>query len=88
MDTKALIASLTLAEGKIHKAKLKALKKAENAILRKVKTRFFNQGLAGDYTLIGRYATATYFKKLGEGQKVDFVTLRDTGEFYKSLYLL
>ena len=55
-------------------------------ILRSVKLRLF-RGKDGDLKMIGDYAPSTIARKKKKGQITKYVNLRDTGNWYKDLFL-
>lgn len=71
----------------VEKAKQAVLKK-QGFILGTVKSRLFNKGVDGDNKEITpSYKNQTIEIKKSKNQRVSHVTLRDTGEFYNSLFI-
>lgn len=56
-------------------------------IIGQFKLRLYNKGTDGEGKLIGNYTKKTIESKKKKGQKTSFVTLKDTGDFYGSLFL-
>ena len=71
----------------VEKAK-KAILDKQGLILGKAKLRLFNFGVDGDNSKITpEYRHSTVQIKAGQGQRTSHVTLRDTGEFYSSMFI-
>jgi phage gpG-like protein len=63
----------------------KAIKKNQGQILTMVKLRLFNRGIDGSGSKITpEYAPETIKIKKGKGQRKSHVTLRDSGNLYRS----
>lgn len=61
------------------------IEKDKNYILGRLKRRLYNYGLDGSNSPIGEYAESTKKSKESKGQQSKFVTLRDTGAWYRSI---
>ena len=62
--------------------------KNQGALLSSVKLRFYQKGLDGNLKLIGTYASSTIErKKKSSFSRTRFVTLRDSGDWYNSLFV-
>ncbi|RLA04915.1 MAG: hypothetical protein DRQ47_02485 [Gammaproteobacteria bacterium] len=62
------------------------IKRNEGKILTMIKLRLYQTGIDGDGNLIGNYSSYTKKRKKDKGQPAAHITLRDTGEFYSSLF--
>lgn len=61
------------------------IKKDKNYILGRLKRRLYTQGLDSANSRIGYYKNLTKLFKKAKGQQSAFVTLLDTGAWYKSM---
>ena len=57
------------------------------SVLRSVKQRFLQKGIDGYGNKLGTYSSATIRRKKKKGQITSHVTLRDSGQWYESLFL-
>ena len=64
-----------------------AIKQNEGKIIGMVKLRLFNTGIDGSGKLIGHYTQLSKDLKKLSGQRSSFITLRDTGNWYRSMFL-
>lgn len=65
----------------------KEILKKKGVILGTVKLRFYQRGISGDGGSLGTYHPSTIKRKRAKGQIASHVTLRDTGDWYKDLFL-
>ncbi len=65
----------------------KVIEDKQGWLLKDYKLRLFNKGENADGSLIGLYEPSTIRHKKYKGQRSSFVTLRDTGDFYRGMYL-
>lgn len=64
------------------------IEKNSGKILSTIKLRLFRTGVAGDgQKITPEYSPITVTRKKGKGQISSHVTLRDTGEWYRSFYI-
>jgi len=61
--------------------------KYERYLIQNVQNRLYNQGIGGGRTKLGEYKAATKAKKILKGRKIDFVTLKNEGDWYKAMYI-
>jgi len=61
--------------------------KNEGKLLSTIKLRLFQKSLDGDYNFLGTYALMTKKRKKAKGQISNRVTLRDTGDWYNSMFI-
>lgn len=59
----------------------------EGNILGTIKARLFGKGLDANLQSLGTYLESTIKNKRSKGQRAAFVTLRDTGDFYKGMFI-
>lgn len=64
-----------------------AIKSKQSQILSTLRTRLYQKGIDGTGKLIGQYTPNTVKIKRKKNQKASFITLRDTGTFYGSMFL-
>ena len=71
----------------INKIAEQAIKEKESKILGTIKTRLYQTGIDGKGRSIGQYSERTKVIKQKKGQRTSFITLRDSGDFYNSMFL-
>jgi len=59
----------------------------KGALLSTLKLRLFQKSLDGNYNFLGTYAPMTKRRKKKKGQISNRVTLRDTGDWYNSMFV-
>jgi hypothetical protein len=87
MQIDEYIYSLKKIRDRVDKIAEAAIKSKRAAILTTVRTRLYQKGLDGTGKLIGEYTPNTVKIKRKKNQKTSFITLRDTGTFYGSMFL-
>jgi len=63
------------------------IKKNQGKILTMIKLRLYNTGIDGAGNQIGQYYYQTIKEKKAKGQRSSFVTLRDSGDWYRAMYV-
>ena len=61
--------------------------KNKGSLLSTLKLRLFQKSLDGNYNFLGTYAPVTKKNKKNKGQISNRVTLRDTGDWYNSMFV-
>ena len=61
--------------------------KNKGILLSTIKLRLFQKSLDGNYNFLGTYAPMTKKRKKNKGQISNRVTLRDTGDWYNSMFI-
>lgn len=87
MEIDAYIYSLKKIRDNVDAIASKAIKSKQTQILSTIRTRLYQTGIDGKGRLIGYYTENTRKIKRKKGHKASFITLRDTGNFYASLFL-
>jgi hypothetical protein len=81
------LASVLSISAKLDKEVDRILTARSSTIIGMIRNRLFQTGRDGEAKLIGRYHPSTIKWKQQVNQRVSFITLRDTGEFYSSMFL-
>jgi len=61
--------------------------KDKGILLSNIKLRLFNKGLDANLKSLGTYSKRTVLKKKKKNQRTSHVTLRDTGDWYNSMFI-
>ncbi len=64
------------------------VKKNKGKILSEIKLRLFNRGVDAKGKLLEPYHPETIKDKKNKGQRFNITTLRDTGDWYKSMFVV
>ena len=91
MSLDEYIASLEQFSNDLEKIIQRFIDKNSLALLNAVKNRFWNKGIDGNLNLIGggKYAESTIKRKKRKASaRTSHITLRDTGDWWKSLFVL
>jgi hypothetical protein len=87
MEIRAYISELKEIRETLPKKVDEIIHSKESYILGMLKKRLFDFGVDGDGKLIGTYSNKTKILKKKKGQRTSFITLRDTGDFYKGMFI-
>ena len=64
------------------------IKKNKGKILADIKSRLFNKGMDAKGNLLKPYHPLTIKHKKDEGKRFNITTLRDTGDWYRSMFIV